>query len=267
MPLKAYNYLMKKIVKKHPLAIRWFHWINFPVLGVMIWSGLLVYWANDVYKIGFGDKTLIKFFPQTFYDALHIPFRLAEGMAYHFVFMWLFFFNGILYVVYTIFSGEWRYLMPNRRSWRDAWLVLLHDLRIKKTKPDQGKYNAAQRIAYTAIIVMGIGSILTGLAIYKPIQLAWLTEVFGGYKMSRIIHFALTIGYVLFFLIHIIQVILAGWNNFRAMVTGFEVVKLKDEQLQMEPVPVPVATEIASVEEAKENDDQEGNDSEAHTNE
>ena len=71
---------MKKIVKKHPLAIRWFHWINFPVLGVMIWSGLLVYWANDVYKIGFGDKTLIKFFPQSFYDAFHIPFHLAEGI-------------------------------------------------------------------------------------------------------------------------------------------------------------------------------------------
>jgi hypothetical protein len=61
-----------------------------------------VYWANDVYKVGFGDKTLVKFFPQSFYDAFHIPFRLAEGMAYHFVFMWLFFLNGILYVFYTI---------------------------------------------------------------------------------------------------------------------------------------------------------------------
>ncbi len=86
---------MKKIVKKHPLAIRWFHWINFPVLAIMIWSGLLIYWANDVYKIGFGDKTLLKFFPDSFYKALHIPFNLAEGMAYHFVFMWLFFLNGL----------------------------------------------------------------------------------------------------------------------------------------------------------------------------
>lgn len=215
---------MKKIVKKHPLAIRWFHWINFPVLGVMIWSGLLIYWANDVYKIGFGSTTLLKFFPDSFYKALNIPFRLAEGMAYHFVFMWLFFFNGIAYVLYTIFSGEWKLLLPGKKNFKEAWQVLLYDLRIKKTAPPvSGKYNAAQKIAYTAIIIMGIGSVLTGLAIYKPIQLYWLCSIFGGYKMARIIHFALTIGYVVFFLIHVGQVILAGWNNFRAMVTGFEV--------------------------------------------
>jgi thiosulfate reductase cytochrome b subunit len=219
---------MKKIVKKHPLAIRWFHWINFPVLGLMIWSGLLIYWANDVYKLGFADKTLLKFFPDSFYKALNVPFRLAEGMAYHFVFMWLFFINGIAYVIYTIISGEWRYLLPDKRSFREAWQVLLHDLRIRKYRPPQGKYNAAQRIAYTAIIIMGIGSILTGLAIYKPVQLNWLCAMMGGYKAARIIHFALTIGYVLFFLVHIVQVIFAGWNNFRAMVTGFEVKKIKD---------------------------------------
>lgn len=222
---------MKKIVKKHPLAIRWFHWINFPVLGIMIWSGLFIYWANDVYKIGFGDKTLLKFFPESVYQALNVPFRLAEGMAYHFIFMWLFFLNGIGYVLYTIFSGEWKLLVPNRHSFREAWQVLLHDLHIRKHAPIQAKYNGAQKIAYSAIIVMGIGSILTGLAIYKPVQLGWLCAVFGGYKMARIIHFALTIGYVLFFLVHIFQVIRAGWNNFRSIITGFEVVKTKEEEV------------------------------------
>lgn len=219
----------KKIVKKHPLAVRWFHWINFPVLAIMIWSGLLIYWANDVYKIGFGSTVLLKFFPTSFYKALNVPFHLAEGMAYHFFFMWLFFINGIIYVLYTIFSGEWRYLMPKKNSFKEAWFVLLHDLHLRKTAPAFDRYNAAQRIAYTAIIIMGIGSILTGLAIYKPVQLNWLCAIFGGYKMARIFHFALTIGYVLFFLIHILQVIRAGWNNFRAMITGFEVVKTKDE--------------------------------------
>lgn len=222
--------MKKMIVKKHPLAIRWFHWVNFPVLGVMIWSGLLIYWANDVYRIGFGSTTLLKFFPDSFYKALNVPYRLSEGMAYHFVFMWLFFLNGIAYVFYTIFSGEWRYLLPQRRSFREAWQVLLHDLHIRKTAPPvDGKYNAAQRIAYTAIIVMGIGSILSGLAIYKPVQLGWLCFLMGGYKAARVIHFVLTIGYVLFFLVHIVQVILAGWNNFRAMITGFEVKKIKEE--------------------------------------
>lgn len=222
--------MKKTIVKKHPLAIRWFHWINFPVLGVMIWSGLLIYWANDVYRIGFGSTTLLKFFPDSFYKALNVSYRLSEGMAYHFVFMWLFFLNGIAYVLYTIFSGEWRYLLPQRKSFKQAWQVLLHDLRIRKTAPPiDGKYNAAQRIAYTAIIVMGIGSILSGLAIYKPVQLGWLCALMGGYKAARVIHFVLTIGYVLFFLVHIVQVILAGWNNFRAMITGFEVKKIKEE--------------------------------------
>ena len=226
----------KKIVKKHPLAIRWFHWINFPILGIMIWSGLLIYWANDVYKIGFGDTTLLKFFPDSFYKALNVPFRLAEGMDYHFLFMWLFFFNGIAYVLYTVISGEWRDLLPNKKSFKESWQVLLHDLHLRKTAPViAGKYNAAQRIAYSAIIVMGLGSILTGLAIYKPIQFGWLCAMFGGYKMARIIHFALTIGYVLFFLVHILQVIKAGWNNFRAMVTGFEVKKVNDSSTE-EPV-------------------------------
>jgi thiosulfate reductase cytochrome b subunit len=129
--------------------------------------------------------------------------------------------------------------MPDRKSFKEAWFVLLHDLHIRKTAPiTTGKYNAAQRIAYTAIILMGIGSILTGLAIYKPIQLNWLCNLLGGYKTARVIHFALTIGYVLFFLIHIVQVLLAGWNNFRAMISGFDVkkvIELKQEIPDTEP--------------------------------
>ena len=102
--------------------------------------------------------------------------------------------------------------------------MLLHDLHIRKMLPPQDKYNAAQRIAYTSIIVMGFGSLVTGLAIYKPVQFYWLTWLCGGYTMARIEHFILTIGYVLFFLIHIIQVGIAGWNNFRSVVAGYEVV-------------------------------------------
>ena len=100
---------MKKVIKKHPLAIRWFHWINFPVLSVMIWSGLLIYWANSVYKIQIGNTVVYKFFPKGFYEALDVPFKLAKGMSFHFAFAWLFVINGILYITYSIFSGEWRY--------------------------------------------------------------------------------------------------------------------------------------------------------------
>ena len=227
---------MKTIKEKHSLVMRWTHWINFPILTIMIWSGLLIYWANDAYSITFFGHTLIAFFPNWFYSILHISHRLAEGMAFHFLFMWFFTLNGILYLLYTLFSGAWRNLVPQRNSFKEAWLVLLHDLHIRKGLPPQDKYNAAQRIAYTAIIVMGIGSVITGLAIYKPVQFFWLTWICGGYHLSRILHFALTIGYVFFFLIHVFQVLMTGWNNFRSVISGFEVIEKPDDHSDDTPI-------------------------------
>jgi thiosulfate reductase cytochrome b subunit len=220
---------LKVIKEKHPLVMRWTHWVNFPILAVMIWSGMLIYWANDEYSITLFGHTFVRFFPDWFYNLLHIPQRLAEGMAFHFLFMWFFALNGFFYVLYTIISGGWRQLLPNRHSFKEAWLVLLHDLHIRKSMPPQDKYNAAQRVAYTAIIIMGFGSLVTGLAIYKPVQFYWLCWLCGGYHLARIWHFVLTMGYVLFFLIHIIQVILAGWNNFRSVVSGFEILNVQPE--------------------------------------
>jgi thiosulfate reductase cytochrome b subunit len=216
---------MLRLEKKHPRPVRWMHWVNAPVLAVMVWSGLLIYWANDVYRIGWGERTLFHFFPDGFYRALGVEHRLAEGMAWHFAFMWLFALNGVAYVLYTFLSGEWRHLLPNRRSFREAWQVVLHDLRLSKAEPPRQKFNAAQRFAYTGVILMGAGSLLTGLAIYKPVQLAWLSTLLGGYEWARWEHFWLTVGYVLFFLVHITQVVRAGWNNFRAMVSGYELVR------------------------------------------
>ena len=213
-----------EIKLKHFRAIRWFHWINFPLLFLMIWSGLMIYWAYPVYGIG-----PIRFFPDWFYSALHLDQRLADGMALHFVLMWFFVLNGFAYVAYTLLSGEWRFLVPRTfKTFRDAWHVFLHDIHIRKELPPQEKYNAAQQVAYSAIILMGVGSVITGFAIYKPAQLSWLTALCGGYTMARLLHFLLTIGYVLFFLIHVVQVTLAGWNNFRAMVSGYEVVNRHD---------------------------------------
>src|SRR5262249_36533682 len=215
---------VKTLEKKHPLAIRWFHWINFPILLIMVWSGLLIYLANPVYRIGAGSHTLMKItVREPLYERWHIALRLGDGISLHFFFMWFFAINGIAYVLYTIFSGEWRYLLPDRRSFRDAFLVVLHDLHLRKEAPPQRKYNAAQRISYTAIIFMGLGSLLTGLAIYKPVQFGWLTFLFGGYPMARFFHFWLTVGYVVFFAVHIAQVIRTGWNNFRSMIIGYEV--------------------------------------------
>jgi len=147
---------MKQIALKHLRAIRWFHWINFPLLAIMIWSGLWIYWANDVYRVGWGDLTLLHFFPDSFYGLTHTGHKLAQGMAWHFVIMWAFIVNGIAYVAYTLISGEWRKLLPGRHALRDAIYVTLFDLGLRKQMPSQGKYNAAQQISYSAISVMGL---------------------------------------------------------------------------------------------------------------
>lgn len=217
--------IVKRLEKKHLLAIRWLHWLNFPLLFLMIWSGLLIYWANSVYGVRLFGYELFHLFPQQFYEWAGIPLRLAEGMALHFFFMWFFIVNGILYLAYTILSGEWRALVPVRGSFKRALQVTLYDLHLSKYHPPQGKYNDAQRLAYTGVILMGVGSLLTGLAIYKPVQFGWLTQTLGGYEWARWEHFWLTVGYVLFFVTHVLQVARAGWNNFRSMITGYEIVK------------------------------------------
>ncbi len=155
------------------------------------------------------------------YNNLHLKLQLAKGLGYHFLFMWFFVLNGMAYVLYTFFTGEWRELVPTRRSFREATQVILDDLGVSKRHPPQRKFNGAQQIAYTAVILMGASSLLTGLAIYKPTQLHTITALLGGYEMARWLHFLLTIGYVGFFLVHVTQVIRAGWNNFRAMIVGY----------------------------------------------
>ena len=224
-----------RLVEKHPRAIRWMHWINFPLLSIMIWSGLLIYWTDsippyqhphEVYRVGVGQWTLFRLFPDWFWNLLHAPFQLTTGMGWHFLTMWFFAVNGIAYVLYLAISGEWRVMWPRWISFRDAVQVTLYDLHLpwarRKGLPSQGKYNGAQRIAYSTVTLMGGGSLLTGLAIYKPTQTHWLTTLLGGYEMARWLHFWLTIGFCGFFVIHIAQVTIAGWNNFRSMVSGYE---------------------------------------------
>lgn len=226
-----------KIVVKHSLAIRWFHWINFPVIAIMVWSGMLIYWASDVYSLyGF------HFFPDWFYAPVvkgfsihaaaenevplyNLKFRLAEGMGWHFLFFWVFTVNGLLYVTYLLFSKQWRAILPDRNSWAESIQVVLHDLRIRKKPLPIRKYNAAQKIAYSGVILIGLVMFLTGFAIYKPVQLGFLLPLFGGYEMAREIHFIGTMLLVSFFLIHVLQVLKAGWSNFRGMITGKEIVK------------------------------------------
>jgi thiosulfate reductase cytochrome b subunit len=232
-----------RLARKHPLAIRWMHWVNFPVLFTMIWSGILIYWNDSdnayrhphaIYRIGVGKLTLLRMFPEWLYRKMNVPFHVTEGLGYHFFFMWIFALNGVAYVLYLALSGEWRLLAPERRSLHDAIQVTLVDLHLRKGLPEQIKYNGAQRIAYTSVILMGIGMVVTGLAIYKPTQLHWLTTLLGGYEMARWLHFWITMSFLGFFVVHVGQVVLAGWNNFRAMVSGREIQSVDAPSIEAE---------------------------------
>lgn len=222
-------------VRRHRRFTRWTHWINFPLLAIMIWSGLRIYWADVQDPYGFGVGLVgwhwFDFLPSWVNDRFNLERKLAAGMAYHFTFGWLFTINGLAYGIYTWWSGEWRRLLPDRYSPRDAVEVVKHDLHIGDGElPPQGRYNAAQRISYTFVIVMGALAVLTGLAIYKPTQLAPLTWVFGGYEMARTIHFAIAILFIAFFVVHVLQVIRAGWGNFASMVTGYQRIERPAEE-------------------------------------
>ena len=242
---EALTYAEPELVleKKHPLAIRWMHWVNFPVLFTMIWSGILIYWndsdnaykhPHEVYRVGVGPLTLFRFFPLWFYRAIDAPYHVTRALGYHFFFMWVFAINGVLYVLYLLWSREWKFMVPMRQSFAEAVQVTLVDLHLRKGMPAQTKYNGAQRIAYSSVIVMGLGSLVTGLGIYKPTQAHWFTTLLGGYEMARWLHFWLTIAFCAFFLVHVGQVTLAGWNNFRAMVSGYEIRRADETSIEAE---------------------------------
>ncbi|MGB5755953.1 MAG: cytochrome b/b6 domain-containing protein [Acidimicrobiales bacterium] len=214
-------------VLKHRRGSRWMHWINFPLLTIMIWSGLRIYWADVRDPFGFGVGFVgwhwFDFLPDFVNETFGLERKLARGMAFHFTFGWLFAINGIAYGLYTWRTGEWRHLLPDRFSAKDAVAVVKHDLFIRNEPlPPQGRYNGAQRWSYSVIVAMGALAVLTGLAIYKPTQLNQLTTLFGGYESARTIHFFVTIGFLVFFVVHILQVVRAGWANFASMVGGYE---------------------------------------------
>ncbi len=210
---------------KHALAIRWLHWINFPLLTILLWSGLLIYWANRAHEIRLFGRSF-RFFPPGFFNAFDGNRRLGEGLAFHLTFSWLFTLNGLLYVTYLLVRGGWRDLVPRRGALLDALRVVAHDLKLRKHAPVADGYNAAQRIAYCAVVGMGLIEVATGLAIAKSARFSFLTAIFGGYRNAKLIHFIIALSFVGFFATHILQVVRAGWNNFRSMVVGRELLKV-----------------------------------------
>ncbi len=213
--------------KKHTLALRWMHWINFPVLMIMMWSGMRIYWADlrDPYAFGILGWQIIEFWPTGVNEFFQLESRLAKGLAFHLVFGWAFALNGLAYTIYLARKGRWRYLVPDRQALRDVPATLLHELKLRKEAPPQGKYNAMQQLTYSFVWVVGFLLVASGFAIYKPTQLAPLLWMFGGYDPARFVHFTSTIVLMVFFFVHVIQVVRSGRRNAASIITGYRVEK------------------------------------------
>ena len=201
------------VTEVHPLWVRWAHWINFPLLTIMMISGAMIYWANSVYT---------PFIPQSVYQYLGIKHLLALGLGLHFTFMWAFTVNGILYVAYLLLSGEWRELVPAKADFKDSVKVAAAEVGLGRMPDQRGKFNAAQRITYCTIIIMAGFSVLTGIAMYKPIQFSSVRQIFYDYSVARLLHFIFAVAFALFFFMHVAQVMRAGASKFKAMISGAE---------------------------------------------
>ncbi len=219
--------------KKHSLAMRWMHWLNFPLLMIMMYTGMRIYWADlaDPYAIGIGGWQIFEFWPETVNSGLQLSRKLAKGIAFHLNFGWFFVLNGAVYVAYLARKGEWRHLVPDVQGLKDARKTIAHDLHLSDEKPVQGKYNPMQQLTYTAVLAIAFLLVASGFAIYKPAQLSFLVTILGGYDFARLIHFTMTILLFGFFFIHVLQVARAGWHNFASMVTGYRLEKRTDPEV------------------------------------
>ncbi len=195
---------------QHPLIIRCTHWLNVVALGIMITSGLRIYNASPIWSF-------------TIPHAFTLGGWLAGARQWHFFGMWLFVFNGLVWFLYNILSAHGRrttLFFP--KDFSGLLPMVRYYLRIDKKHPSYVKYNALQKFAYTVVPLAAVGVILSGMAIYWPVQLNFIAILFGNYDIARVWHFVFMSTLVLFFLGHLGMVALAGWNNFVSMITGWK---------------------------------------------
>ena len=197
---------MANWVKVHPLVVRITHWINALAILVMVASGWRIYNASPLFE------------SFTFPDALTLGGWLAGALQWHFAAMWLLALNGLVYVVYGIVSGHFR-----RRLLPISPGAILRDvsraLRGRLAHEDLSVYNAAQRAAYFVLILALVVMILSGLAIWKPVQLQELAALMGGYEGARLLHFFAMSLVVFIVVVHVVMVALVP-RTFPTMITG-----------------------------------------------
>lgn len=213
-------------VKRHHWLVRLTHWANTILLVGMIASGLQIY--NAYQRFGPRDTPYAVLNPVEVIQGTpaapewaRLGGWLAGGLNWHFALAWPFVLTGLAYLVYLLFSGEWRSLLFRPRDVKPAAEMQLYYLRLRREHPPQGKHNALQKFAYTSILVLGVMATLTGFAIYKPVQLAWLVALFGGYELTRYWHFLTVWIFVAFTLLHVLLVFVVDPASLRGMITGW----------------------------------------------
>jgi thiosulfate reductase cytochrome b subunit len=227
----------KDIRRLHPPAVRTMHWINAFAMFIMIGSGWKIY--NDEVLFGWLH------FP----EAITIGGEAQGALQWHFFAMWLLFFNGLAYVVYGLFSGRfWRMLLP---IWPSAVLADLRAaLRLHLAHDDITRYNAVQRLLYIGIILVVIVQVISGLAIWKPVQFQELTALFYDFQGARLAHFIGMALIVLFLVVHI-ALAFAVPRTLVAMVAGGPTVDAAGNPLPAPPpAPAPAADAPASIADA-----------------
>jgi thiosulfate reductase cytochrome b subunit len=192
---------------QQPLPIRLAHWLNVPLLVIMAASGLQI--LNAFPDLG-PKGAAYGWYPLHGKAApawLTAGGWLAGARHIHFALAWFLALNAALYVAYLIASGEWRRRAFNlRRDSLNAVQTGLHYLRVRKAPPEEGLYNGLQRFAYTSAILLGAIEVLSGLALWKPVQLSFLAALFGGYDGARAAHLLGLVALVLFTLGHLVLV-------------------------------------------------------------
>jgi thiosulfate reductase cytochrome b subunit len=177
----------------HPLVVRLMHWLGAFAIICMILSGWEIYNASPI-------------LPFVFPRWMTLGGWLGGGIAWHLSAMWLLIADGLAYLVYGIASGHFRRdFLPI--TYRAVSRDFIEALRLRLAH-HVGEYNAVQRLFYAGIVIVAILTVLTGLSIWKPVQLGWLTDLFGGYDIARRIHFALMSLIVGFLLVHLALVTL-----------------------------------------------------------
>ena len=200
--------------------VRLTHWVNAVALTVMVGSGLRIFNAYPAFARRGETFCCYPFEGTPIPEWLTFGGWLAGARNWHFAMMWVLVLNGLVYLGFLWLHGEWRDLVPRRGDWRDALRMVRFYLYRLKDHPAQGKHNALQKLAYFSMPVFAALAVVSGIAIWKPVQLAPLTDLLGGYVWARYWHFLAMLALVVLAVGHVFMVFAVDPLSLRAMVTG-----------------------------------------------